>query len=187
MSRRLRAAYAATIEPLRLGVSLGLDYGLLSTRTMANNRDPDSRCRREVVSVEKRGAASSGGRSSSAETRPAPTPGKQIPPPTGPISEASETPAATAPTLERRAMGACVLGRNTRLCLNWRGVERTARVLDLGYGGVALETARPEELGNPSSLYPRANPAARFSRQLAPHLFEQGSTGSSRVGCAFVT
>src|SRR6202023_2181216 len=28
MSRRLRAAYAATIEPLRLGVSLELDYGL---------------------------------------------------------------------------------------------------------------------------------------------------------------
>src|ERR1700730_278587 len=28
MSRRLRAAYAATIEPLRLGVSLALDYGL---------------------------------------------------------------------------------------------------------------------------------------------------------------
>src|ERR1700730_5938287 len=28
MSRRLRAAYAATIEPLRLGISLELDYGL---------------------------------------------------------------------------------------------------------------------------------------------------------------
>src|SRR6202140_2306093 len=28
MSRRLRVAYEATIEPLRLGVSLGLDYGL---------------------------------------------------------------------------------------------------------------------------------------------------------------
>jgi len=77
MSRRLRAAYAATIEPLRLGVSLGLDYGLAVYPDDGEpTGDPDSRCRREVVSVEKRGAASSGGRSSSGRNTPCPNAGE---------------------------------------------------------------------------------------------------------------
>src|SRR5712671_4015473 len=186
MSRRLRAAYAATIEPLRLGVSLGLDYGLAVYPDDGEQQEILIRVADERLYQLKNAAqppATAG--AVPAETRPASTPGKQVPPPTGPISEAPETPVATGPALERRRWERVSLAGTRAYALIGEGVERTARVLDLGYGGVALETARPEELGESflAVLHVPILPPVRVN--LRRIYLRQGSTGSSRVGCAF--
>jgi len=66
-------------------------------------------------------------------------------------------------------------------------VERTARVLDLGYGGVALETSRPEEFGEAfhAVLHVPILPPVRVS--LRRVYIKQVSTGVTRIGCSFVT
>ena len=188
MSRRLRAAYAATIEPLRLGVSLGLDYGLAVYPDDGEQQEILIRVADERLYQLKNAAqppAAAG--AVPAETRPAPTPGKQVPPPTGPISEAPETPVATGPALERRRWERVSLAGTRAYALIGEGVERTARVLDLGYGGVALETPRPEELAESflAVLHVPILPPVRVN--LRRIYLRQASTGSSRVGCAFVT
>jgi hypothetical protein len=67
------------------------------------------------------------------------------------------------------------------------GVERTARVLDLGYGGVALETSRPEDFGEAfhAVLHVPILPPVRVSLHRVYQ--KEGSSGATRIGCYFVT
>jgi len=163
----------------------GLRLGRLPGRWRTTG-DPDSRCRREVVSVEKRGAASSGGRSSSGRNTPCPNAGEAIPPPTGPISEASETPEATGPALSVGDGSVCPWQEHAPM-LNWGGSPSVPPVC---WTWAMVEWLSKQRVrrnsGNPSSLYSTCQ-SCRRSRQLAPHLFEARKHWSSRVGCAFVT
>ena len=67
------------------------------------------------------------------------------------------------------------------------GVESTARVLDLGYGGVALETSRPDEFEEAfhAVLHVPILPPVRVSLKRIYRL--QGTPGAARIGCSFVT
>jgi len=67
------------------------------------------------------------------------------------------------------------------------GVERTARVLDLGYGGVALETSRPEEFseGFHAVLHVPILPPVRVN--LKRIYLKPEESGVTRIGCSFVT
>ncbi len=67
------------------------------------------------------------------------------------------------------------------------GVERTARVLDLGYGGVALETSRPQDLDDTfqAVLHVPILPPVRVSLHRVYQ--KQTSSGAMRIGCSFVT
>jgi diguanylate cyclase (GGDEF)-like protein len=188
MSRRLRAAYAAAIEPLRLGIALGLDYGLAVYPDDGEQQEILIRVADERLYQLKNNVQSPAPAGAiPAATRPAPTPGKPVPPPTGSGFEASETPEPTRPALERRRWERVSLASTRANALIGEGVERTARVLDLGYGGVALETARPEELGESflAVLHVPILPPVRVN--LRRIYLRYGSTGGSRVGCAFVT
>jgi diguanylate cyclase (GGDEF)-like protein len=190
LSRRLRAAYAAAIEPLQLGFPLVLDYGL--------SVYPDDGERQEIlirVADERlyqlknlaRTEPPAPAAAVPAGTRPAATTEKEAPPPVGPPSEASLTAEAKRPALERRQWERVSLAGTRAYALIGEGVERTARVLDLGYGGVALETARPEELEESFNavLHVPILPPVRVS--LRRIYLGQGISGSSRVGCSFVT
>jgi diguanylate cyclase (GGDEF)-like protein len=188
MSRRLRAAYAATIEPLRLGVSLGLDYGLAVYPDDGEQQEILIRVADERLYQLKNMPQSQAPTGAiPAGTPPAQTPENQVSPPTGSVVEATETPEATKPPLERRRWERVSLAGTRAYALIGEGVERTARVLDLGYGGVALETTRPEELGESflAVLHVPILPPVRVN--LRRIYLRRESTGSSRVGCAFVT
>ncbi len=65
--------------------------------------------------------------------------------------------------------------------------EKTARVLDLGYGGVALEVPRTEELGTIfyAVLHVPILPPVRVSLRCVYVSPAEGS--NSRIGCAFVS
>jgi hypothetical protein len=77
---------------------------------------------------------------------------------------------------------------NTRAyALIGEGVERTARVLDLGYGGVALETSSPDDFGDTfhAVLHVPILPPVRVSLHRIYH--KLGTSGATRIGCSFVT
>jgi hypothetical protein len=77
-------------------------------------------------------------------------------------------------------------GTNAYAVLGDQGVRR-ARVLDLGFGGVALELEAQEEI--PESilavLHVPILPPVRVN--LKPVWFQRTSQGAFRIGCAFVS
>ncbi len=89
--------------------------------------------------------------------------------------------------MERRRWERVSLANTQAYALIGEGVERTARVLDLGYGGVAVETSRPEEFSEAfqAVLHVPILPPVRVSLR---RLYQkQGGSGETRFGCSFVT
>ncbi len=185
MSRRLRAAYQITIEPLHLGVSLGLDYGLAVY--------PDDGEQQEVL------IRVADERLYQLKNAPQSFPqGAPAPPATRPVAASGQQPASAAgsepspsdpprPESERRRWERVSLAGTRAYALIGEGGQTTARVLDLGYGGVALETAHPEELGESfiAVLHVPILPPVRVN--LRRVYLGTVTAGNSRVGCSFVT
>jgi diguanylate cyclase (GGDEF)-like protein len=188
LSRRLRAAYASSVESLHLGISLALDYGLAVY--------PDDGELQEVLIgvADKRlyhlksgprpqeppAAATPSGRTT------VPEPSQPAPPAPKPVAEPAQETAKKVES-ERRRWERVSLANTHAYALIGEGAERTARVLDLGYGGVALETTKPEDVSESfhAVLHVPILPPVRVS--LRRIYLGQGSAGASRVGCSFVT
>jgi diguanylate cyclase (GGDEF)-like protein len=97
--------------------------------------------------------------------------------------------AATPPrvfTVQRKAERVSMTGTNAYAVLGDQGARR-ARVLDLGFGGVALEMDSSEELPENllAVLHVPILPPVRVN--LRPVWKQPTSQGSFRVGCAFVS
>jgi diguanylate cyclase (GGDEF)-like protein len=185
LSRRLRAAYAAAVEPLGLGFPLILDYGVAVY--------PDDGEQQEVlmrVADERLYQLKNATRTSSPATaappvsRPVATPGKQVAPVRGSEPLPSE---ASKSSSERRRWERVSLAGTRAYALIGEGVETTARVLDLGYGGVAVETAHPEQLAESfiAVLHVPILPPVRVN--LRRIYMGNMIAGNARVGCSFVT
>jgi diguanylate cyclase (GGDEF)-like protein len=188
LSRRLRAAYADTIEPLRLGVPLALDYGLAVYPDDGEQQEILIRLADERL-YQLKNAAQPSGPPAAASTRTQATTAekKEVPPPTRSAGETPEIPSAGTPAAERRQWERVSLSGTRAYALIGEGVERTARVIDLGYGGVGLETPHPEELEEAfhAVLHVPILPPVRVSLR---RVYQgAGSTGASRIGCSFVT
>jgi hypothetical protein len=192
LSRRLRAAYASSIEPLNLRIPLALDYGLAVY--------PEDGELQEVlirVADERLYQLKNGTRASAPSTAPAavPEPRQNVAPSTTPpvappvpaVVEPSPIGEAKKPNTERRRWERVSLANTHAYALIGEGVERTARVLDLGYGGVAVETPRPEEFGDAfhAVLHVPILPPVRVS--LRRIYQKKESSGATRIGCSFVT
>jgi hypothetical protein len=96
---------------------------------------------------------------------------------------------ASAPrvfTVQRKAERVSMTGTNAYAVLGDQGARR-ARVLDLGFGGVAIELDSPEELPDNllAVLHVPILPPVRVN--LKPVWKQSTSQGSFRVGCAFVS
>jgi diguanylate cyclase (GGDEF)-like protein len=192
LSRRLRAAYAASIEPLQLGIPLALDYGLAVYPEDGELQEVLIRVADERLYLLKNGARPSGPAPTAAPSVPISTPEtRDVPARAKPAREPSP-PApqpydATSPASERRRWERVSLASTRAYALIGEGVERTARVLDLGYGGVALETSRPEEFEEAfhAVLHVPILPPVRVSLR---RIYQgQGTAGAARIGCSFVT
>ena len=89
-------------------------------------------------------------------------------------------------TVQRKAERVSMVGTNAYAVLGEQS-SRRARVLDLGFGGVAIELDSPEDL--PGSLLAVLHvpilPPVRVN--LKPVWKQQTSQGAIRVGCAFVS
>jgi diguanylate cyclase (GGDEF)-like protein len=209
LSRRLRAAYAESLEPLKLGIPLALDYGLAVY--------PEDGELQEVlirVADERLYQLKNGTRASAAAAAPAsapapavqvnpraavPEPAPRVAPPTATPAVPPVAPPATAhadaPQIaetkkaiaERRRWERVSLANTHAYALIGEGVETTARVLDLGYGGIALETSRPEEFNEAfhAVLHVPILPPVRVN---VSRVYKKlGGSGETRIGCSFIT
>jgi len=114
--------------------------------------------------------------------------------PAGPAAAAGaarETPAPAPtpvqPPAERRKWERVSLAGTRAYALLGEAPEKTAHVLDLGYGGVALQTDAPEELAASfhAVLHVPILPPVRVSLRRVYLRRGQGTT--ARVGCSFVS
>src|SRR5712691_2893606 len=88
--------------------------------------------------------------------------------------------------VQRKAERVSMTGTNAYAVLGEQGLRR-ARVLDLGFGGVAIELGSPEELPENllAVLHVPILPPVRVN--LKPVWKQQNLQGGYRVGCAFVS
>jgi diguanylate cyclase (GGDEF)-like protein len=95
-------------------------------------------------------------------------------------------PASRVFTVQRKAERVSMTGTNAYAVLGDQGARR-ARVLDLGFGGVAIELDSPEELPDNllAVLHVPILPPVRVN--LKPVWKQQTTQGVVRVGCAFIS
>jgi diguanylate cyclase (GGDEF)-like protein len=128
----------------------------------------------------------------SIETKRAPEkPEERIPPTLTPAPEASSGPSPIASTqrsftIPRKAERVSMTGTNAYAVLGDQGTRR-ARVLDLGFGGVALELDSSEGLPENilAVLHVPILPPVRVN--LKPVWSQRTDLGGYRVGCTFVS
>jgi diguanylate cyclase (GGDEF)-like protein len=102
------------------------------------------------------------------------------------ISANLPTPPSRVFAVQRKAERVSMTGTNAYAVLGDQGARR-ARVLDLGFGGVAIEMDSPEELPENllAVLHVPILPPVRVN--LKPVWKHQTPQGSVRVGCAFIS
>jgi diguanylate cyclase (GGDEF)-like protein len=187
LSRRLRAAYASSIEPLNLRIPLALDYGLAVYPEDGELREVLIRVADERLYQLKNNTRAPAP-AADANSRPAiPEPKQKDAPPAAPFIGPSQFAEGKKTSAELRRWERVSLANTHAYALVGEGVERTARVLDLGYGGVAIETSRPEDFGEAfhAVLHVPILPPVRVSLHRVYQ--KQGSSGATRIGCSFVT
>jgi len=188
LSRRLRAAYADSIEPLNLRIPLALDYGLAVYPDDGELQEVLIRVADERLYQLKNETRAQGPAPPVETTAPPAVPEQKqkIAPPAAPSVEPPPENETKKAGTEKRRWERVSLAKTHAYALIGEGVERTARVLDLGYGGVALETSRPEEFTEAfhAVLHVPILPPVRVS--LSRIYKKQGSSGETRIGCSFV-
>jgi diguanylate cyclase (GGDEF)-like protein len=213
LSRRVEAVFAEMIRPLQLEVTVSMDHGVAIFPQDAEQADQliriaDERLYRQKHDNHKKtvnGASRIETPPSAEETSAAPESVEHPTAPPPPISieskrapEKSENdvhPAAAAAVVpapsrvfavQRKAERVSMAGTNAYAVLGEQGAKR-ARVLDLGFGGVAIELDSLEDL--PEDLFAVLHvpilPPVRVT--LKTVWKQQTSQGSTRIGCSFVS
>jgi len=185
ISRRVRTIYASATQPMRLDVGLDLDYGFAVFPHDGDQKEvlirvADERLYQLKLSTRAH-AAQAPEPAPPAASSPAAAPG------IAPGPERTEGPPLPPKTgAERRRWERVLLAGTRAYALLSDVPERTARVLDLGYGGVALQADSPEEM--PASFHAVLHvpilPPVRVSLQ---RVYLQREGTKMRVGCAFVS
>jgi diguanylate cyclase (GGDEF)-like protein len=216
LSRRVETVFAEMLKPLQLSVGVSMDHGVATFPQDGEQAEQLIRVADERLYRLKHanhGKSGNGGSRAPVESAPAEQPAPErsaTPPPPisiksrraperpepktetpepSPSSETSER-SQTAPdrpyAVQRKAERVSMAGTNAYATLGEQGIRR-ARVLDLGFGGVAIELDAQEDL--PESLMAVLHvpilPPVRVS--LKPVWSQRTAQGSFRVGCAFVS
>jgi diguanylate cyclase (GGDEF)-like protein len=173
LTRRMRAAFASGIESMQMGIGLGIDYGIAVFPNDGDQRDVLIR-----VADERLYEMKNAQHTASAPARP---PAAQRFAPGAPKL------AASAQRSERRKWERVSLAGTRAYAQLMENPQKTARVLDLGYGGIALEGSMAEDLGADfdAVLHVPIFPPARVNLKKLYRV--RGVAGQTRVGCAFVT
>ncbi len=185
ISRRVRAIYASATEPMRLDVGLDLDYGFAVFPHDGDQKEVLIRVADERLYQLKLSTRAQAAEAPEPAPLAAPSPGGA--PGIAPGAKKTEVhPPPPRTGAERRKWERVSLAGTRAYALLGEGPERTARVLDLGYGGVALQADSPEEV--PASFHAVLHvpilPPVRVSLQ---RVYFQREGMKVRVGCAFVS
>src|SRR3984893_10581156 len=217
LSRRVETVFLEMLPPLQLSVGVSMDHGVATFPQDGEQADQLIRVADERLYRLKHanhGRSANGGTRTPSDSAPAGPPSTaerhETPPPppisieSGRMAERSEPkpeappsapPEASAPsqpppprayTVQRKAERVSMAGTNAYATLGEQGARR-ARVIDLGFGGVAIELDTQEDLPENilAVLHVPILPPVRVS--LKPVWFQRTTQGSFRVGCAFVS
>src|ERR1700719_1412030 len=204
LSRRVETVFADTLKSLQLNVTVGMDYGVANFPQDADNTDELVRIADERL-YQRKHAHRGRPAESPAQTAP-PQPPVTPPAPERPASTPAPTPISietkrtpekqeeAAPpsvgkpprafTTPRKAERVSMTGTNAYAVLGEQGARR-ARVLDLGFGGVALELDSSEGLPE-NILAVRHVPILPPVRVNLKPVWSQRTNLGYRVGCTFV-
>src|SRR6202790_888100 len=210
LGRRIEAVFAETLRPLQLTFAVTMDHGVATFPQDGDQSDQLIRVADERLYRFKHAnnVRTSGDPSRSAVPPPALQPAPQSPisisagrtaekvssdfaaassAAAGALAEQSPAPQAEASfAVQRKAERVSMIGTNAYAIIGDQG-SRRARVLDLGFGGVALEFEQPEDL--PESilaiLHVPILPPVRV--YLRPVWSRRTAEGSFRFGCHFVS
>ncbi len=186
LGRRVRAVYGSAIQTVHLDVPLDLDYGVAVY--------PEDGDQKEVlirVADERLYQLKLSNRAPISEVPPQAPTARETAAPAAPAAPPKEPPVAAPPpsrtAVERRKWERVSLVGTRAYALLGDGPEKTARVLDLGYGGVALQTESPEELAGSfhAVLHVPILPPVRVSLRCI--YAQRGEDAVTRVGCSFVS
>ena len=212
ISRRVETVFAEVLNPLELSVSVTMDHGVGTYPQDGEQADQlvrvaDERLYRLKHANHTKTSLAAGRPAGAASPVAGPVDSGPIPITTGRPPEKSTTgledatsvaarsiagqiaPQPEAPAvyaIQRKAERISMTGTNAYAVLGDNG-SRRARVLDLGFGGVALELERPEELltNVVAVLHVPILPPVRVF--LRPVWSRQTSEGTYRLGCQFVS
>jgi diguanylate cyclase (GGDEF)-like protein len=205
LSRRIESVFVDTVKPLQLTFSVTMDHGVATFPQDGDQSDQLIHVADGRLYQRKHAAHQASARTPSVQPTPA------TPPPSGPIpitsrppevaselnlasttaaqSISTQTPGTPQPGAyanQRKADRVSMTGTNAYAVIGDPGTRR-ARVLDLGFGGVALEFDQPQEL--PENLLavlhvPILPPVRVFLR---PVWSRTTKDGTFRLGCHFVS
>jgi len=209
LSRRVETVFAETVQPLHLSVSVSMDHGVATfpldgEQTEQLIRVADERLYRlKHANHGKAGNGSARYEAPSTSQAPPATERTTPPPPISieskrpaektepqsvatPPSEPSEPPKPHGYTIQRKAERVSMAGTNAYATLGEQGMRR-ARVIDLGFGGVAIEIENGGDLPDNilAVLHVPILPPVRVS--LKPVWSQRTNQGTTRFGCAFVS
>jgi diguanylate cyclase (GGDEF)-like protein len=211
LSRRVGTVFAETLQPLHLAVSVTMDHGVGTFPPDGDQSDllirvADERLYRLKHANHSRTAARSSSHRSSDVTQTATSPEPvsiesvrtpEKSPTESPIAAASATHPLTNQTLpptdapssyavQRKAERVSMVGTNAYAVIGDRG-DRRARVVDLGFGGVALELDQAEDLSENilAILHVPILPPVRV--YLKPVWRRRTPEGAFRLGCHFIS
>ena len=186
LSLRVRANFAATLAPMRITTAIGLDFGVAVYPIDGDQRDALVHVADERLYKMKQGQRGQSARlhapaALNTEQAAQPAPGESTP-----TAAPVETRAPGQPFKERRKWERVPLA-GVQAHAKMNDPERTARVLDLSYGGVALETPVSHELGATfhAVLHVPILPPVQVSLKKIYQL--RTESGETRVGCSFIT
>lgn len=189
LCRRIRAQYESEIRPLNLEIALTLDFGVA-----VHPQDGDNKSALMGLADKRLYQLKHAGRAPSRviplESHP---PQEAPPPPPAPQAKAAApSPVAKsvpppATSREHRKWERVSLAGTKAYAVLADDGEKTAGVIDLSYGGVALQLEKPDELPGQFSavLHVPILPPVRVV--LRKVYATRQETGRSRVGCAFVS
>jgi diguanylate cyclase (GGDEF)-like protein len=194
LCRRVRAQYEAEIRPLKLDLGVTLDFG-----AAVYPQDGDQKGALLSLADERLYQLKHAGRGPSRVIPLEPLPQREapVPPPTPPapapprvvVAPAPVPPPAPQPapgSEQRKWERVSLAGTKAYAVLSDQG-QKSANVIDLSYGGVALQLDKAEELPNQFSAVlhvPILPPVRVVLRKVYTTRLE---SGRARVGCAFVS
>jgi len=191
LCRRVRAQYEAEVQPLKLNTNSTLDFGVA-----VFPQDGDQKAALMGLADERLYQLKHAGRTPSRVIPLEPLPSREAPAPSAAPSPAkpvaapapvtSAIPHPVARTEARKWERVSLAGTKAYAILSDLG-QKSANVIDLSYGGVALQLDKSEELPNQFSavLHVPILPPVRVV--LRKVYAARQESGRMRVGCAFVS
>jgi diguanylate cyclase (GGDEF)-like protein len=198
LCRRVRTQYENELRPLALDIAVTLDFGVA-----VHPQDGDQKSGLLGLADKKLYELKQSGRTPSRviplESHPASRDSTPAPAPAAAPAAAAAAPARTTPpppptvlppppqhSEQRKWERVSLAGTKAHAVLT-EGGQRSAKVIDLSYGGVALQFEKPEDL--PAQFNAVLNvpilPPVRVVLRKAYTM--RGEGGRTRVGCAFVS